>query len=162
MSNKNVTNRFIDEDEGKTAFEKFEKKAKEIIFGVLFVMLKDEETSFWKLIILLIITECQMVSKLFPDEIKFPWKAGTIETVFDQIINFFNIDQWVFYISSTLYLIAYYLCIFIVLLMIIDIIYVSYSFSKKKFACMWPLTILRQICSLLITVLFMPLLRIHY
>ena len=35
----------------KTAFEKFEEEIKTSIFDVLFVLLKDEETTFWKYLV---------------------------------------------------------------------------------------------------------------
>jgi len=147
-----------EDDSDKTAFEKLEDEVKTIIFGVLFVMLRDQETSFWLLIICLTISEIQMLQSLFPTGISFPWKAGFIETVFDQIAHFFEIERWMISIGLTLYLVIYYVCIFLVFLIIIDIVYVSYSFSKKRFLFMWPLTILRYVCSLIITFLFMPLL----
>ena len=42
----------------------------------------------------------------------------------------------------------------VVCLVILDAFYVSYSFSKKKFAFVWPMQALRTICGLFVTVLF--------
>ena len=50
----------------------------------------------------------------------------------------------------------YYICIFIIVLVILDIIYVSYSFQKQKFAVLWPLQALRQVVGLFVTILFLP------
>lgn len=44
-----------------------------------------------------------------------------------------------------------------ILLIIVDIMYVSYSFSRNRFVVMWPLYILRSIASLVVTVLFLPI-----
>ena len=52
----------------------------------------------------------------------------------------------------------FYLGIFIICLVILDVFYVSYSFTKKKFAFVWPLHALRSICGLFVTILFLPLL----
>lgn len=52
----------------------------------------------------------------------------------------------------------FYVGLSIVVLVILDIFYVSYSFSKKKFAFVWPLHALRSLCSLFVTILFLPLL----
>lgn len=41
-------------------------------------------------------------------------------------------------------------------LVILDIFYVSYSFTKKKFSFVWPLQALRSVCGLFVTVLFLP------
>ena len=46
---------------------------------------------------------------------------------------------------------------FLILLIVVDIVYVSYSFSRKRFAIMWPLQILRSVASFVITVLFLPI-----
>ena len=47
-----------------------------------------------------------------------------------------------------------------ILMLMLDVVYVSYSFSKKKFTMMWPLDILKSVASLLVTVLFIPITEI--
>ena len=39
----------------------------------------------------------------------------------------------------------------------LDILYVSYSFSRKKFAYTWPLDLLKSLVGLLVTVFFLPI-----
>lgn len=58
------------------------------------------------------------------------------------------------------YIVVFYILIFIIFLVILDIIYVSYSFTKKKFSFVWPLQVLRSVCSLIVTTLFLPFLGI--
>jgi hypothetical protein len=41
--------------------------------------------------------------------------------------------------------------------MVLDILYVSYSFSRKRFTHMWPLYILRSVTSIAVTVGFLPI-----
>lgn len=41
--------------------------------------------------------------------------------------------------------------------MIVNIIYVSYAFSKKRVSTIWPVITLRSITSLFVTVLFLPI-----
>lgn len=55
------------------------------------------------------------------------------------------------------YIISVYTMLFIILLIVLDILYVSYSFSRKRFAIMWPLYVLRSVTSLVVTVLFLPI-----
>lgn len=43
--------------------------------------------------------------------------------------------------------------------MILDIIYVAYSFSKKKFKFTWPLVYLAKIVPLIVTVMFLPIME---
>lgn len=46
-----------------------------------------------------------------------------------------------------------------VCLVILDIFYVSYSFKQKKITYVWPLKVLRSVCGLFVTVLFLPFLE---
>jgi hypothetical protein len=45
-------------------------------------------------------------------------------------------------------------------LVIINIAYVSYSFSRKYFTITWPLYVLRNVAKIFVTILFMPLLEL--
>jgi len=49
-----------------------------------------------------------------------------------------------------------YLIIFMIVLVILDIIYVSYSFNRKKFRFTLPLVLLAHIVPLFVTLLFIP------
>ncbi len=51
---------FHDQDNQKTTFEKFESDIKSSIFNVLYVLLKDEETSYWKHIIAILLDYLQI------------------------------------------------------------------------------------------------------
>jgi hypothetical protein len=46
---------------------------------------------------------------------------------------------WLARLDLTTYIIVIYIMIFIVILIIMDIFYVSYSFTRKKFTFVWPL-----------------------
>lgn len=154
--NSNAQMKGTDEENDKSKLEKFEDEVKNIVFGILFVMLKDKEYSFWKFVILLIITELQMFASFFPPQISFPWNAGVVETAFYQVVHFFEINRWVFTLSFELYLVIFYICIFLVFVLVVDIVYVSLSFTRKKFIFIWPLSLLKFISSLIVTILFMP------
>lgn len=56
-----------------------------------------------------------------------------------------------------MYIITFYLCVCLVILVIINITYVSYSFSQNRFGAVWPLRVLRSVVSFIVTVLFMPI-----
>lgn len=60
-------------------------------------------------------------------------------------------------ISYTNFIVSVYLMNLLILLIVLDILYVSYSFSRKRFAIMWPLQILRSIAAFVVTVLFLPI-----
>lgn len=61
-------------------------------------------------------------------------------------------------LNLTTYIVIIYISIVIVILIIMDIFYVSYSFSRKKFTYVWPLQLLRSFVGLFVTVLFLPFL----
>lgn len=93
----------------------------------------------------------------FHEKVKDIWKAtGFLEFIFE-FFNKFDPTNYVPRINYTTYIIGLYLLDMIILLIFIDILYVSYSFSKKKFSLMWPLTILRSVTSYFVTVLFLPI-----
>ena len=60
-------------------------------------------------------------------------------------------------VSSSVYLTVFYLCVLLVTLMIINIVYVSYSFSRNFFTVTWPLYVLRHVAKAIVTIFFMPL-----
>jgi hypothetical protein len=80
-----------------------------------------------------------------------------LQVIFD-IFGFFAIAK---YFSGsftwTLYLIIFYFCILLIVLTVVDIIYVSYSFSKQRFTVLWPLILLREGVTLSVTVFFLPI-----
>jgi hypothetical protein len=78
-------------------------------------------------------------------------------TIIYKIIYIFNISNYLPNIGYTAFIVSMYFLDFIILLMIIDIFYVSYSFSQKRFTVMWPLYVLRSVTSLVVTVLFLPI-----
>ena len=47
----------------------------------------------------------------------------------------------------------------LIILLIVDIIYVSYSFNKKKFKFTLPLVLLAHIVPLFVTILFIPIME---
>lgn len=50
----------IDAEKEKTAFEKFEDEIKGTIFSVLYVLLKEDETSHWKHIVIILVDFLQI------------------------------------------------------------------------------------------------------
>jgi hypothetical protein len=93
----------------------------------------------------------------FNDSIISVWNGGS---TLGNITSFFNIVNVTTYLPSVdfnAYLALAYLLVVAIILIIVDIIYVSYSFSKKKFRFTWPLVLLSQIVPLFVTVLFLPI-----
>ena len=147
-----------EEEAEKSAFERFEEELKETIFGGLFLMLKDEELGFWKQIIFMIISEVQVIGLIFNPNINFPWKASGFAYYFDGFLQFFHVLHWCTLLSWNAYLIIFYIAIFLLLVLILNIIYVSYCFLHKQTTMRWALHLLSFSCGLSISILYFPFL----
>jgi len=88
----------------------------------------------------------------------FPWRSDTVLSYLQTFLEFFHVSTWLAKLDMTAYLVLFYLCLAVVCLVILDVFYVSYSFSKKKFAFVWPMQALRTVCGLFVTVLYLPFL----
>ena len=64
-----TTSSVIDSEQEKTSFEKFEEEIKGTIFNVLYVLLKDDETSHWKHIVLILFDFFQIYYFPFDDQV---------------------------------------------------------------------------------------------
>jgi len=136
-----------------------ESQVKSTIFNVLYVLLKEDENSQLKVIILTFLDYIQMFYFPFARNLNFPWKQENALNYWQTFLEFFQLANWFSKLNLTTYIVIFYICIFIVCLVILDIFYVSYSFSRKKFSFVWPLQALRSVCGLFVTVLFLPFLE---
>ena len=154
----NIKNK--DEDSEKTSFERFEEELKQNIFGILSLVLKDEESTFLKIIILMVVSEIQLLSTIFNRTTNFPWKNDDFADYFKAFFHVFLITYWCSLLNWTAYLAIFYIAIGILFLIIFNILYASYLFSSKQFTVMWPYHILQVEFSLGTTVLFYPFIGI--
>ena len=143
-------------------FERFEQKLKEIVFGVLYILIKDEDSSFFQPVVLSIIEVLQLLAYSFHPLLYSSW-GNTNESVISMIYTILIKTQVVNYLqgqSQILYLIIFYVGLLIIILLIANIVYVSASFSKSFFSSTWPLYVLRKGLKILLSVLFFPLLNL--
>ncbi|KAL4452981.1 hypothetical protein ABPG73_000907 [Tetrahymena malaccensis] len=143
--------------EESSSLEAFLQKIKNITFQVLSVLLKNEEEDVLSLYFAVTADYLQMFSFPFNKKLKHIWKATTFLDIIFSIFDLFNIQNYMPRINFYTYLAGVYLLVFIILLVILDILYVSYSFSQKKFSITWPLKVLNQVTSYLVTVFFLPI-----
>jgi len=95
---------------------------------------------------------------LFDDKVVSAWKASEFLELVIAFMNKLNISKhFKVEINYVYYLVYFYATIFLVLLLIIDIIYVTYCFQIKKFSFTWPLYLLRNFTGLFVTVFFLPI-----
>ena len=88
------------------------------------------------------------------NQIGFPWGQDDIVFYLQWVFNIFQLSTLYGYITYTTYIVFFYIGILVVILILIDIAYVSYSFQQKKFKYVWPLKLLRSVCAFLVTVFF--------
>ena len=156
--NRSVTSKSYHKKDSDSELSSF----RSTIYEVLFILLKDEDSGVLKLALLRIIDFFQLMAFPLNSDAEFPWRAGSLFDYFETIINAFQIINYITNIAWSTYLIIFYLGITLVVLILIDIAYVLYSISRKKFVVMWPLKALANFCSIFVTVLFLPLLSISY
>jgi len=145
-----------DEDEEKRAFERFEQDLKQNIFGIISLTLKETESSVWKVIALMIISEIQVLSMIFSKDINYPWKNDSFATYFKGFFNVFTLTYWCSLLNHTSYLTIFYIAAGILFISVLNLIYASYLFSSKQFTIMWPFHALYINFSLAITILYYP------
>lgn len=96
----------------------------------------------------------------FNEAVQDGWNGGeTLERI-SSFVGVFNIVSYLPAVGFNTFLAELYALILGIIVIIADIVYVSYSFSKKRFRFTWPLVILGQIVPLFVTVFFIPITEI--
>ena len=55
-----------------------------------------------------------------------------------QVLSTFRVVYWLEKTTWNVYIIIYYVCIFLIFLVLIDFIYVAYCYRNRKFPFAWP------------------------
>lgn len=87
------------------------------------------------------------------------WNAGDTLNSITTLFNKFNVSTYIPGVGFDTFLILMYSLIFLIIIVICDIVYVAYSFSKKRFRFTWPLVFLAKIVPLIVTVMFLPIME---
>jgi hypothetical protein len=77
-------------------------------------------------------------------------------------LNLFQVNFYLSLFNWIVFITVFYIGILVVALTIVDIVYVSYAISMKKFSFLWPIKVLRQVCGMFVTGLFLPLLELFF
>jgi hypothetical protein len=84
---------------------------------------------------------------------------GAADTL-NGVTNFFtrfNVSTYLPGVSFDTFLALMYTLIFLIIVVITDIVYVAYSFSKKRFTFTFPLIFMAKVVPIFVTVLFLPI-----
>lgn len=161
-------------EEEKTKVELFEEEVKSSIFSVYYLLLKNQETTFWKFIVLLVVEYIQLLSFSFDESvtiINLPymfcnnfscqmidrWQSEGVVQYLSEFLQTFRIVYWLEKLTWDVYVIILYICIFLIFLVIIDFLYVSISFKHKRYSFMQPIQLLRVALILITTILYVPI-----
>ena len=120
-------------------------------------MMKESGMPYWAFVISLFIDFIQILSFSFTLDAHFPWNAEGVVKFFGRMLDIFRMEVWLGKMGVNIYIALFYGAILLAFIVIGDFIYVAVSFSQKSFACIWPLKLLRYLCTLIVTVLFLPL-----
>ena len=101
----------------------------------------------------------QMMAFPFEDDVIEAWSSGDTMDSIRGIVDKISVSAYIPGIEFDTFLILLYTLIFLIITVILDIIYVAYSFSKKKFKFTWPLVYLAKIVPLIVTVMFLPIME---
>lgn len=117
----------------------------------------EEEESLVRLVLESGLDYLQIMAFPFHAVVIEGWNGGESLSGLARFFKQFSIGSYLPGAPFSAFLVVLYGLIFIILLIIVDIVYVSYSFSKKKFRFTFPLVVLAQVVPLFVTVLFLPI-----
>lgn len=147
----------------KTKIEVIIDDIKSSTFSVLFVLLKEEEEHESRLQKMFEtgLEYLQTMNFMFSHQIQSIWNSSAVFSSLFSFFTFFNVtNQFGTIVTLPVYLFQFYFLVFVILFIMVDIIYVSISFKRKKFNSIWPLIILRNFVNLAVTVLFLVIVEI--
>ena len=144
--------------------DSFIKKVKESVFGIIYVLLNDQseegEGGFLDTI-LEFVEFLEFLSFPFHEKLKDVWNNDKIIDNMNKIFDKLSIVNFLEGSPAFLYLTVFYLSMFSITLVLLDIGYVSYSFNRKYFTVTWPLYLLKNVTKIFLTGLFNPLLELN-
>ena len=156
-SSKNSQKRSFIADE-KQGLEKFTSELKESIFQVLYLILDEGEDGLLGFFFEAGVDYLQNLAFAFNTKIESVWKASQLLDVATNVFNFFQLQTYFGdAFTYTNYTIAFYMIVAVIILVFINITYVSYAFSKKRVSAIWPVIVLRSVASLVFTLFFLPI-----
>lgn len=132
-------------------------KLQESIFGVLYVLLKDDESNVYLFFFLSFTEFLEFLNFPFSTPLMIYWDNSQIANQINNFIGYINIVNYLNGTSKYAYLSVYFFFVLIVILVICNIIYVSISFSRNYFTYTWPLIVLTNVAKFFVTILFMPI-----
>ena len=160
--NKNFIINKFKPDELK-GLEKYLVNLKELIFGAFYILLINDSDSYIFFFICSLIEFMQLIFFSFQVSILEIWKNEEISSLISKILDKVYINYY-FRESdnSTIFLVIFYLCFFIVVQFAANFVYLAYIFTKSIFSNSWNVVITKYSCKLIISCLYLPLLMLFF
>jgi hypothetical protein len=101
----------------------------------------------------------QMMAFPFNSVVISVWNANDTLNGVTNFFNNFNVSTYIPGVGFDTFLVMLYSLIFLIIVVICDIAYVAYSFSKKRFRFTFPLIFMAKVVPIFVTVLFLPIME---
>jgi len=142
--------------------KRIENKIKNNLFGIFYFLLKEDQPSMISSVISIIITLIQFLRYSFHEEIKQYWNYDLIINGISFVLSKITIIEYMKNTSEKIYTVIFYVAIFWLVLMIINIAYVTYSYTRSMFSVTWPLTTLKYFIRSIMCFIYIPFLELYF
>jgi hypothetical protein len=140
----------------KSKFEKFTDKLKSTIFNVIDLLLEEDDGDISFEYILNFFELLQVLNYSLNNDFQQVYKDTAVFPTISNILNYLQLIT-LFKGNTEMFLVCFYVAIICVILVVMNIAYVSISISRNKLGAMWPLRLLRSVVGFIVTILFMPI-----
>jgi len=132
------------------------KDMKESIFGVMFILLKENEMSIYLTVILCVIEFLQVISLAFHDEFATVWGSPDIFKVVRDVLGYTRLLPYLDSTNMSAYSAVLYILIALIIVILADCWYVNYIHTRQKSSFAWPIFLLKVLVMLTTTILCLP------
>ncbi|KAI9218891.1 hypothetical protein BC828DRAFT_407184 [Blastocladiella britannica] len=124
------------------------------LYGVLFVVIKESRMPTFMVVIMMIVDGLQASAFAFNEDVGFSWEnAGW----FHSLLGLLSFDE---VLQASAGRAAYYFALGLLGVVLLNAIYVGYSFFRNHIRFIWTLKTLRMLLSICVTSLFIPIVSV--
>lgn len=134
-------------------------KIQKLIYNVIYIMLKDDNIPDFITFFNAFLEFMEFMRFPFTSDFFSIWGNANLSSTVLNIIEHFDLQNYTEGQNKIVFLLIFFTLMLIVILTILNIIYVIYSFNRNYFTYTWPLVILNNIVKIFLTLLFMPILE---
>lgn len=140
--------------------ERLDKKIIDILYGVMYIINKEDHPNFYFFLFLTVTEFLEFLSFPFDHTMLKYWDGNVVANRVIFSVSYVDIKIHLIGKSAFAYLLSFYICVFIIILVCLNISYVFYSFSRNYFTYTWPLSLLCKSLKIFVSILFIPFLTL--